>query len=85
MSAYHSVSQIGRELGKSPPAIIRLIHSGQLPAIRTGRTYRIARSDLVAYLERARVRPRSESERLGQAVADHRHQAAERRCLSAGL
>jgi excisionase family DNA binding protein len=75
------VAQVGRELGKSPAAIIRLIQSDQLPAFRIGRTYRIARLDLDAYLARARVRPT----KADPASVHQEHAVAERRCARAGL
>jgi excisionase family DNA binding protein len=39
--------------------VYRLIRSGQLPAIRVGRQWRVRRSDLDAWLERQRVVARS--------------------------
>jgi excisionase family DNA binding protein len=82
-----STAAVGRELDKSPAAVARLILKGQLAAVRVGRTYRVSRADLDAFLERARVRPEDArgSDRLHQAIASHRHQAAERRCKEAGL
>jgi excisionase family DNA binding protein len=80
-----SVAAAGREIGKSPASVVRLIHAGEVAAFKVGRTYKIARTDLDAFLERARVRPRLQSDRLDQAVANHRHAAAERRCLRAGI
>lgn len=87
MSRYLSPAQVARPLGKSPAAIVRLIHSGTLPAIKVGRTYHVAESDLEAFLERARVRPRARgrSPRLEAAIGNHRHDVATRACERAGL
>jgi excisionase family DNA binding protein len=81
-----SVAAVGRELGKSPAAVVRLIRSGQLGAYRVGRTYRVSPADFEAYIERARVRltpMRAEHDR--QALAHLRHSAAERQCARFGL
>jgi excisionase family DNA binding protein len=87
MDAMLSVSEIARRLNKSPRAITRLILNGSLAALRVGRTFRVGQADMDAYLERARVRPKAEvpSERLQAASDRHRHEAAERRCMEAGI
>jgi excisionase family DNA binding protein len=83
MTHFLSTAAAGRELGKPPNGIIRLIRSGRLTGYKIGRTYKILRSDLDAFLDAARVRPGGPG--AGQAVADHRHDAADRRCAAAGL
>ncbi len=42
---------------KTPRAIYAAINSGQLPAFDLGRHKRVAREDLLAWLNRNRVRP----------------------------
>ena len=39
----------------TPRTIYRLIHSGELPAMRIGRQWRFRRNDLDAWLERQRA------------------------------
>ena len=86
MSYDLSCAAVGRLLRKSPAAVARLIHSGDLAAIKTGRTYRVRQADLDAYLDRARVRPRPTGETSARrAVANHWHETAARRCEAAGI
>jgi excisionase family DNA binding protein len=87
LRSYLSVGQIAREINKSPGFVVREIHAGRLAAIKPGRSYRISRDDFDAYLERCRVRPRQgqASDELRLEIASHRHAAAERRCMQAGL
>jgi excisionase family DNA binding protein len=81
MTTFLGMAQIGRELGKSPAAVVRLVRSGQIVAYKVGRTYRVKRLDLDAFLEHARVRPAKHD----PALVHHRHAVAERRCARAGL
>lgn len=87
MTRYLTVSEVCRQVRKSPGAVVRLIHNGVLPAVKIGRTYRINAADLDAFLGAARVRPRAEamSPKLLAAVANHRHEAAERLCEADGI
>lgn len=41
--------------GWSKPFVYRLIETGQLPAVRVGRSVRVLHDDLVAFLEAHRV------------------------------
>jgi excisionase family DNA binding protein len=43
------------ETGWSPAFAYRLIEEGRLPAVRVGRSVRVMRSDLVAFLEAHRT------------------------------
>jgi excisionase family DNA binding protein len=83
MKHFLSTAAAGRELDKSPNGVIRLIRSGRLVGFKVGRTYKVRRADLDAFLDAARVRP--EAPGADQAVANHRHDSAERRCDAAGL
>jgi excisionase family DNA binding protein len=59
---------VARILGKSSRCVTRLILSGQLPAIKAGRTFRVMESDLRDYIERSRVvvPPSQYSDAIGQ-------------------
>jgi len=47
-------TEVAADLRISPMTVYRLIHSGELPAIRIGRNFRVAAVDLDAFLsERA--------------------------------
>ena len=47
-----SVEEVADILGLEYKTIYRLVRSGDLPAARIGRVYRVDRADLEAYLER---------------------------------
>lgn len=51
--------QAGRYVGVSRVLLRRLIDEDEIPAVRDGRTYRIAQADLDAYIERHRMQPGS--------------------------
>ena len=49
----YTVAEIAQVLAISPRVVRGLIHRGELPALRIGRTYRIPRKAAAAYLARA--------------------------------
>ncbi|SHF93917.1 transcriptional regulator, AlpA family [Loktanella atrilutea] len=49
-ATYLSVAQVGALMGVCAKTVLRRIASGELPATKFGRDWRIARSDLRAYL-----------------------------------
>jgi excisionase family DNA binding protein len=55
------VEEVARVMGVSKMTIYRLINSGDLPADRFGKTYRVREGELRAYLDRSRVVPGSMS------------------------
>ena len=46
-----TVSEVARHLRVSNMTVYRLVNSGQLPAVRVGRGYRIRENDVRKYLE----------------------------------
>lgn len=52
-----TVAEVADMLRVSDMTVYRLIRSGELPAVRVGRNYRVGRSDLEAYLEQQVVEP----------------------------
>jgi excisionase family DNA binding protein len=46
-----TVSEVAKTLRVSSMTVYRLVNSGQLDAVRVGRSYRIRESDLQRYLE----------------------------------
>ena len=54
---YMTVEEVADLLGVNYQLIYRLVRSGELPAIRLGRIYRIEQSDLDDYLQQARTAP----------------------------
>lgn len=48
-----TVSEVARLLRVSNMTIYRLLKSGDLPAVRVGKNYRIQKRDIEAYLQRA--------------------------------
>lgn len=50
--AYLSPVQIASELAWSRDTVLRAIHRGDLPAVAYGRTFRVARADLDAFIAR---------------------------------
>jgi excisionase family DNA binding protein len=78
-------AQVAHALNKSPKAVIRLIHRGELAAIKFRRSYRISEEDDSSFLMRARVVPTSEvSEQFYHALQKHLHEAAVRECQQRG-
>jgi excisionase family DNA binding protein len=49
---YMSLEEVADLLGVTYQLIYRLVRSGELPAIRLGKLYRVAREDLELYLQR---------------------------------
>lgn len=52
-----TAAEVADQLRVSTMTIYRLIRSGELPAVRVGRNYRVRASDLDAYLESQVVDP----------------------------
>ena len=51
-----TVREVAATMRVSTMTVYRLIKSGQLPAIRVGKNYRIRESDVVSYLAERAVR-----------------------------
>ena len=51
---YKSLEEVAEMLGVTYQLIYRLVRSGELPAVRLGRLYRVSGSDLERYLERSK-------------------------------
>lgn len=54
-----TAAEVADQLRVSTMTIYRLIRTGELPAVRVGRNYRVRASDLAAYLESQVVDPAS--------------------------
>lgn len=52
MGGFMTVAEVAGKLRVSNMTVYRLVNSGQLPAVRVGRGYRIREGDLVKYLDR---------------------------------
>lgn len=52
-----TAAEVADDLRVSTMTVYRLIRSGDLPAVRVGRNYRVRRQDLDAYLEAQIVDP----------------------------
>lgn len=48
-----TVAEVAAQMRVSKMTVYRLVHSGELEAVRVGRSFRVAESDLQAYLERS--------------------------------
>jgi len=53
-SKYMSLEEVADFLGVTYQLIYRLVRSGELPAVRLGKLYRVSRDDLDGYLERSK-------------------------------
>lgn len=53
-SEYMSLEEVADKLGVTYQLIYRLVRSGELPAARLGKLYRVSREDLDAYLARSK-------------------------------
>lgn len=54
-----TAAEVADQLRVSTMTIYRLIRSGELPAVRVGRNYRVRAGDLAAYLDAQVVDPAS--------------------------
>ena len=53
-SEYMSLEDVAKMLGVTYQLIYRLVRSGELPAVRLGKLYRVSRGDLDGYLARSK-------------------------------
>ena len=51
---YMSLEEVADMLGVTYQLIYRLVRSGELPAVRLGKLYRVSKADLNGYLERSK-------------------------------
>ena len=51
---YMSLEEVADMLGVTYQLIYRLVRSGELPAVRLGKLYRVAKADLDSYLENSK-------------------------------
>lgn len=56
-----TVAEVADLLRVSAMTVYRLIRSGELPAVRVGRNYRVRRRDLDSYLEQQVVEPQQQT------------------------
>lgn len=52
-----SLEEVADKLGVTYQLIYRLARSGELPAVRLGKLYRVSNADLAAYLEKSKASP----------------------------
>jgi excisionase family DNA binding protein len=52
-----TVAEVAEMLRVSTMTVYRLIRTGELPAVRVGRSYRVKKTDLERYLDEQMVRP----------------------------
>lgn len=57
-----TVAEVADLLRVSTMTVYRLIRSGELPAVRVGRNYRVRRRDLDSYLQEQVVEPEQATE-----------------------
>ena len=55
LKPFMSVEEVSDLLGVNSQLIYRLVRSGELPAIRVGRVYRVRQEDFAAYVERQKT------------------------------
>lgn len=53
-NGYMSLEEVADMLGVTYQLIYRLVRSGEMPAVRLGKLYRVSRADLDLYLERSK-------------------------------
>ena len=53
-NGYMSLEEVAEMLGVTYQLIYRLVRSGELPAVRLGKLYRVSTDDLNSYLERSK-------------------------------
>ena len=52
---FFSLEEVADKLGVTYQLIYRLVRSGELPAVRLGKLYRVASADLEAYLQTSKT------------------------------
>ncbi|WP_182112127.1 MULTISPECIES: helix-turn-helix domain-containing protein [unclassified Actinotalea] len=52
---YFTVAEVAETMRLSKMTVYRLVHSGELPAVRVGRSYRVPQDALEAYLAASSV------------------------------
>lgn len=50
-STFLTVAEVAEMMRVSKMTVYRLVHSGELPAVRVGRSFRVREADAHAYLE----------------------------------
>ena len=68
-----TVARVAENLGVCKMTVYRLIHAGQIDAVKVGKSYRISEKDFKAYLRRVRTRGNT-SESAGPAQARGVHE-----------
>ena len=58
---FMTVAEVAEVMRVSKMTVYRLVHSGELPAVRFGRSYRVPESAVEEYLRTARVDGASET------------------------
>ena len=48
-----TVAEVAARMRVSKMTVYRLVHSGELPAVRVGRSFRVPEDDVHAYLQRS--------------------------------
>ncbi len=56
-----TVSEVAEVMRVSKMTVYRLVHSGELPAVQFGRSYRVPESAVTDYLKEARVDGQSDT------------------------
>ena len=57
---FYSLEEVGDLLGVTYQLIYKLVRTGEMPALRIGKMYRVRGEDLEAYLEKSRVKSAAE-------------------------
>lgn len=52
---YYTVAEVAETMRLSKMTVYRLVHNGELPAVRVGRSYRVPEDALEAYLAASSV------------------------------
>ena len=52
-----SLEEVAEKLGVTYQLIYRLVRSGEMPAARLGKLYRVSSADLASYLEKSKAAP----------------------------
>ena len=57
---FYSLEEVAELLGVTYQLIYKLVRTGEMPALRVGKMYRVTGDDLEAYLEKSRVKTAAE-------------------------
>ena len=67
---FMTVMEVAKVMRVSKMTVYRLVHSGEIPSVRLGRSFRIAKKDVEAYLENAKYETTSYADKVNAPLSE---------------